>query len=129
MLTDLPLRSTIKKLDLSGRIAQWALELSEFGIQYKPRLAKKGQVLAYFLVEIPQSKMSPDSLNWWTLKIDKASRQTGASIGLQLKSPFGEKIEQAIRLGFKASNNESEYEVILAGIELATTVSADKLLI
>ena len=53
VLTDLPLRSTIHKPDLSGRLARWAIELSEFGIQYKPRLAKKGQVLADFLAEIP----------------------------------------------------------------------------
>ena len=33
--------------------------------------------------------------------------QTGAGIGLQLKSPTGERIEQAIQLGFNASNNES----------------------
>ena len=32
-------------------------------------------------------------------------------------------------MGFSASNNESEYEAILAEIELATTVSVDKLLI
>ena len=41
VLFDLPLRSTIHKLDLSERMAQWAIELSKFGIQYKPRLAKK----------------------------------------------------------------------------------------
>ena len=68
-------------------------------------------------------------MNWWTLNIDGASWQTGAGVGLQLKSPAGEKIEQAIRLGFNTSNNESEYEAILAGIELETIVSADKLLI
>ena len=53
LLTNLPLRRTIHKLDLSGRMAHWAIELSEYGIQYKPRLAKKGWVLADFLVEIP----------------------------------------------------------------------------
>ena len=58
-----------------------------------------------------------------------ASRQTGADIGLYLKSLVGEKIEQAIRLGFNASNNELEYEAILTGIELAATVSTDRLLI
>ena len=61
--------------------------------------------------------------------MDGASRQTEVSIGLQLKSLAKEKIEQAICLGFIASNNESEYEAILVGIELAATVSADKLLI
>ena len=129
MLIDLALRSTIHKPDLSGRMARWAIELSEFSIQYKPRLAKKGQVLTDFLAEIPQSGMSLDSLNWWTLNVDGASRQTGAGIGLQLKSPSREKMEQAICLGFNASNNELEYEAILARIELKTIVSADNLLI
>ena len=48
---------------------------------------------------------------------------------MQLKSPAKEKIDQAICLGFNAFNNESEFEVILAGIELEATVPADKLLI
>ena len=34
VLTDLPLRSTIHKPDLSGRMARWAIELSEYGFQY-----------------------------------------------------------------------------------------------
>ena len=54
VLTNLPLRSTIHKLNLSGRMAWWAIELSEFGIQYKPRLALKGHILIDFLSEIPQ---------------------------------------------------------------------------
>ena len=53
VLINLPIRSAIHKLDLSGRMAHWAIELSEYGIQYKPRLAKKGQVLDDFLAEIP----------------------------------------------------------------------------
>ena len=113
-LTNLPLRSTNHKPDLSGRMAHWAIELSEYGIQYKPRLAKKGQVLVDFLAEISQPETCLDNLNWWTISVDGASWQTRASIGLQLKSPGGDKIEQAIRLGFSALNNESEYEAILA---------------
>ena len=61
--------------------------------------------------------------------MDGASLQTEANIGLQLKSSAGERIEQAIGLGFNASNNELEYEAILAGIKLAATVSVDRLLI
>ena len=49
VLTNFPLRNTIHKPDLSGRMARWAVELSEYGIQYKPKLAKNGQVLADFL--------------------------------------------------------------------------------
>ena len=129
VLTNLPLRSTIHKPDFFGRMAHWAVKLSEYGIQYKLRLAKKGQVLADFLVEIPQTETCSDSLNWWTLSVDRASRQTGAGIGLQLKPLSGDKIEQAILLGFSTSNNESKYEAILAGIELTAVISTDKLII
>ena len=46
-----------------------------------------------------------------------------------VETPSGDKIEQPIRLGFSASNNESEYEAILARLELAIALSADRLLI
>ena len=127
VLTDLPLRGTIHKPDLSERMVRWAMELSEYGIQYKPRLSKEGQVLADFLAKIPQHDTYPDEKGWWTLCVDGASRQSRAGIGLQLTSPTGERIEQAVRLGFGASNNESEYEAMIAGLELALIVGADSL--
>ena len=52
----------------------------------------------------------------------------GAGLRLQLKAPIGEIIEQAIRLDFPASNNEAEYEAIIAGIDLATFVSLEKII-
>ena len=67
VLTDLPLRGTIHKPNLSRRMAYWAMELSEYGIQYKLRLLKKGQVLADLLAEIPQLDTYPDEKGWWTL--------------------------------------------------------------
>ena len=93
VLTDLPLRGTIHKPDMSERMARWAMEISEYGIQYKPRLSKKGQILADFIAEILQPDTCPDKTGWWTLYVDGASRQTGAGIGLQLTSPTGERIE------------------------------------
>ena len=58
--------------------------------------------------------------------MDGTSRQTRAGVGLQLKAPTGERIEQAIQLNFPASNNETEHEAILAGIDLAKSVSSKK---
>ena len=103
------------------------MELSEYGIQYKPRLSKKGQVLADFLVEIPQPDTCSSEKGWWTLCVDGASRQSGADIDLQLTSPTRERIKQAVRLGLSASNNESEYEAMIVGLELALAVGVDSL--
>ena len=129
VLTDLPLRGTIHKPDMSRRMAHWAMELSEYGIQYKPRLSKKGQVLADFLIEILQLDTCPDKKGWSTLCVDGASRQSGVDIDLQLTSPIGERIEQAVWLGFSATNKKSEYEAMVAGLELALAMGADNLLV
>ena len=51
--------------------------------------------------------------------MDEASHQMGVGAGLQLKAPTEERVEQAIRLDFPASNNDTEYEAILVGINLA----------
>ena len=129
VLTDLSLRGIIHKPDLSRRMARWAMELSEYGIQYKLRLSKKGQVLVDFLAELSQHNTRPNNEGWWILYVDGASRQSGAGISLQLTSPTGERIEQAVRLGFDATNNESEYETLITRVELALAVGADNLLI
>ena len=73
--------------------------------------------------------MNPDSVGWWILNVDGASRQTGAGVRLQLKAPTRERIEQDIRLDFLASNNETEYEAILDGIDLIASISLEKIII
>ncbi|RVW22226.1 Retrovirus-related Pol polyprotein from transposon 17.6 [Vitis vinifera] len=104
VLTDQPLRSILHKPDLTGRMLQWAIELSEFGIEFQPRLSKKGQVMADFVLEYSRRPTSTTN-----------------------QSPTGEHLEQAIRLGFSASNNEAEYEAILSGLDLALALSVSKL--
>ena len=61
--------------------------------------------------------------------MDRASRQTGARVGLQLEALSRERVEHTIPLDFPVSNNEIEYEAIIARIDLAQSVSSEKLLI
>ena len=51
VLTDRPLRRAMSNPDAAGRLALWAIELSEFDIQYRPRTAIKGQVVTDFISE------------------------------------------------------------------------------
>ncbi|XP_034678873.1 uncharacterized protein LOC117909081 [Vitis riparia] len=107
VLIDQPLRNILHKPDLTGRMLQWAIELNEYGIEYQQRLSMKEQVMADFVVEYPQKPAQhkePREEEWWTMRL-----------------------EQAIRLGFPASNNEAEYEVILSELDLALALSVSKL--
>ena len=52
--TNLLLQATLDKLNLFGWIIKWAMELSEHGIQYKPRLSLKRQVLTKFIAKLPE---------------------------------------------------------------------------
>ena len=109
---------------------QWAIELSEFGIEFQPRLSMKGQVMADFVLEYSRRLIQhkePIEKEWWTLRVNGASWSSGSGVGLLLQSPTGEHLEQAIRLGFPASNNEAEYEVILSRLDLALALSVSKL--
>ena len=56
VLTDQPLKRVMSSLEAAGRIALWAIELSEFDVQYRPRTAVKGQIVADFIAEYTQSK-------------------------------------------------------------------------
>ncbi|RVW72331.1 Transposon Ty3-I Gag-Pol polyprotein [Vitis vinifera] len=130
VLTDQPLRNILHKLDLTEKRLQWAIELSEYGIEFQPRLSMKGQVMADFVLEYsrrPTQHKEPHEEGWWTLRVDGASQTLGSRVGLLLQSSTGEQLEQAIRLGFPASNNEAEYEAILFGLDLALALSVSRL--
>ena len=51
VMTDQPLRKAMGKPDVVGRMVQWAVELSQFNIDYRPRTEIKAQALADFVVE------------------------------------------------------------------------------
>ena len=109
---------------------QWAIELSEYGIEYRPRLSMKRQVMADFVAEFsqqPARDREPDKAEWWTLQVDGAPRSSGSRVELLLQSPTSEQLEQAIRLGFLASNNEAEYKAIMSGLDLALALFISKL--
>ncbi|XP_068480871.1 uncharacterized protein [Phaseolus vulgaris] len=100
VMTDLPIQKVLKKLDVAGRMVKWAVELSEFDIKYEPRGPIKGQVFADFVVEL-------------------SSETLGSGAGVISEGPNGVLIEQSLRFAFKGSNNQAEYEALIAGILLA----------
>ena len=62
VITNQPLRKILHKPDLSGRLINWAVELSQFNITYEPRKAIKAQALSDFIVECSFGNQEHDSL-------------------------------------------------------------------
>ncbi|KAK8916849.1 hypothetical protein KSP39_PZI022199 [Platanthera zijinensis] len=127
VVTDQPLKNVLEKPEHSGRLAKWAIELSEFEISYVPRTAIKAQVLADFLIDTTESSsdQAARSLLAWTIYVDGASRRNSLGAGVVLINPNGVKLEQAIKFYFPVTNNQAEYEALLAGLRLARELGID----
>ncbi|XP_076943274.1 uncharacterized protein LOC143613463 [Bidens hawaiensis] len=131
-------QNVLSKPELSGRLAKWAIELGEHAIEYKPRPAIKGQVLADFIVEIPRKKeeefrreieppVDQQRDEVWKLFTDGASNDESAGAGLRITNPEGQHFTYAIHLEFKSTNNEAEYEALLARLRKAKKLGAQHL--
>ena len=59
--------------------------------------------------------------------MDGAANAQGSGASLILTSPNGIDVEYALRFGFQTSNNKAEYEVVIAGLNLAHFMEADQL--
>ncbi|XP_063948099.1 uncharacterized protein LOC135152193 [Daucus carota subsp. sativus] len=141
VLTDQPLRNIMHSPKASGRLIKWAVELGEFEIRYKPRVAIKAQALADFLVEctidnkevggqesmVEEPKEEEKPKEYWLLFFDGASKTKNSGAGLVLRSPDGFTVEYAIKLDFPTTNNEAEYEALIAGLGLARTLRVKNL--
>ena len=129
--TEYPMKQVLHKPENSGGLMKWAIELSEFDIRYKPKITIKGQVLANFIMEFTSAELAEDTqttpdLRIWKLFVDGAANAQGSGAGLILTSPEGIDIEYVLRFGFRASNNEAEYEAIIAGLNLAHSMEVDQ---
>uniref|UniRef100_A0A2N9ECS2 RNase H type-1 domain-containing protein n=1 Tax=Fagus sylvatica TaxID=28930 RepID=A0A2N9ECS2_FAGSY len=130
VLTDYPLRKAMNKPDAAGRLIQWSIEMSEFDIDYRPRTAIKAQALADFIAEFThpwEEEGEPEQLEIWTVNIDGSSTKEMGGAGIILVSPEKDKFEYAIQLRFRATNNEAEYEALLAGLKLSKKMGVKNL--
>ena len=111
VLTNHPLRKAINKPDAARRLIQWAVELSEFDIEYRPRQAIKAQALAYFIVEFTfaEDELSEEEPNKkWEVEIDGSSVKGAGGVGVVFKTPKGHLLNHSVQLQYPTTNNEAE---------------------
>ena len=59
--------------------------------------------------------------------MDGSSNDRGSGADLILISPEGHRMHCTIWFGFKASNNETEYETLIAGLKVAKEIKVESL--
>ncbi|QHN85752.1 uncharacterized protein DS421_16g540070 [Arachis hypogaea] len=117
------MKDILQKTNLEGRMLQWAIELSEFDLKYEAQTIIKSQYLTDFVAEYTESQGSPTA---WSLYVDGSSNKASSGARVILKSKQGTQIELSLRFEFPTSNNQAEYEVLLAGLKLAKEVGTEK---
>lgn len=74
MLTDLSLEKSLDKIERSGRLAKWAIELNGYGIRYQAKTTIKGQALADIFVECTHKPELKKDAPVWKLLTDGSSK-------------------------------------------------------
>nr|GEX32077.1 reverse transcriptase domain-containing protein [Tanacetum cinerariifolium] len=135
VITEQPIRNILNNSKTSKKLENFAVELGAYNITYIPRNAVKGQVLEDFLSKapewekeelyfrMPEVPLGKDNIESWNLFTDEASSPKGSGAGLVLIGPNGIEYTYALCLTFSSTNNEAEYEALLAGLRIARQMS------
>ncbi|GJU05222.1 reverse transcriptase domain-containing protein [Tanacetum coccineum] len=115
-------------------MAKWTVELGEHDISYRPRISIRGQILAYFITKkleegspTMETVVVEEVSEPWILFTDGSSCLEGSRARLILTSPDGTKFTYALRFEFEASNNDAEYEALVAGLQIVEQIGVKNL--
>nr|GEU43225.1 reverse transcriptase domain-containing protein [Tanacetum cinerariifolium] len=100
----------------------------------RPRTSVKGKILADFIVKRPKDDFSDIPLEAeeelpdpWTLFTDGSSCVDGSRAGLILMDVEGSEFTYALRFRFEATNKETDYEALIAGLKIAEQMGVKNL--
>ncbi|GJW96748.1 reverse transcriptase domain-containing protein [Tanacetum coccineum] len=132
VIIDQAIKQLLSKPEINGRMLKWKFELKGYDIQYRQRTSIKGQILADFIIERPDEE-SPNELMTepeelpepWTLFTDGSSCIDSFGAGLILTNPKGVQFTYAMRFRFEATNNEAEYEALIACLRITEQIGSE----
>jgi hypothetical protein len=121
----------LQREEATGWIAQWAVEISKYDVEFLPRWAIKSQALVNFIAECTDSGLQGiDELpDHWVLYFDGSYTLIEAGFGVMLIPPGGDIRKYAIQLYFPATNNIAEYEGLVTGLRPCKEIDIRWLLI
>ncbi|XP_060183387.1 uncharacterized protein LOC132613398 [Lycium barbarum] len=127
-----PIKFVMSKPVLSDRLARWYLQFQQFEITYIPQKAVKGQALVDFLADHPipddweltdelpdEDAMVVEIQSPWKMYFDGAAQRDGTGAGVVFVTPQGEVLPYSFTLTQRCSNNVTEYQALILGLEMA----------
>jgi len=89
-------------------------------LTYQSLISVKGQIVADFIVD---HSIVEESLNFvdvqpWMLYFDGSSHKNGTTVGILIISPENIPTKLKFRLYKLCSNNEAEYQALIASLEI-----------
>ena len=110
-------------------MVQWAIELSQFDIEYRLRTAIKAQALADFIAEFTTLEDTNRQRDLWMINIDRSFTQKGGGAGIVITSSEKDVLKYGVQLKFPISNNEAEYEALLAGLRIVRALGVENIVL
>ena len=141
VVTRFPLKRILQNPEATGRIVEWALELSSFGLKFESTSTIQSRALAEFIAEwtptpdeeIPETSIPvKEASKEWLMYFDGAFSLQDAGAGVLLVAPTGEHLKYVVQMHFpkeQATNNTAEYEGLLAGLRIAADLGIKKLIV
>ncbi|XP_070039747.1 uncharacterized protein [Nicotiana tomentosiformis] len=127
-----PIKFVMSKHVLSDQLARWYLQFQQFEILYILQKAVKGQALADFLAshlilddweltdELPdEDTMVVEVQPPWKMYFDGAAHLGRAGAGVVFVTPQSEVLPYSFTLTQLCSNNVTDYQAIILGLEMA----------
>ena len=130
VLMNKPLRKAMSSLEAAGWMALWAVELSEFNIQYRLWTVIKGQVVVDFIAEFTlKDDQGAKETPRWNIYTDRSSNRQARGVSVVLISPEEDRIECMIQLEFHITNNDTKYKSLIVGLDLTRAAGAENMVI
>jgi hypothetical protein len=111
------LARVVQSKEATGWIAQWAVEIDQYDIEFIPQWAIKSQALADFIAKWTDSSLRGiDELpDHWVMYFGRSCTLKGPGADVVLILPEDDILKYAIQLEFSATNNTAEYLILKYG--------------